>query len=88
MLLLKAQLSHVMIVYLEAARVSKHPPGPVDEFVQAAQISDQIRAWSLLQMVGVSQDDVAIQIYELLTSQSLHCSCIKQVAYVHASGSL
>jgi hypothetical protein len=51
-----------------------HPspaPRPVDESVQASQRGHQLAAGPVLQVVGVAQDDVAVQLLQLRRGQAL-----------------
>jgi len=61
--------------HLEAARVGEHAALPVDEAVQAPQLRNHLRRGPVLQVVGVSQDDVAVNVRQLLTCQRLHRTC-------------
>jgi len=63
-------------LYLEASRVCEHASLPIDEAVQASHLGHNVRAWAILQVVGVPQDDVTVQIHQLLARQSLHSPCM------------
>lgn len=57
--------------HLEAAAVRQHAARPVYEAVQAAHRRDEVRAGVVAEVVGVAQDDVAVQLLQLLGGQAL-----------------
>ncbi len=61
-----------MLTNLEAPGVCQHAARPVDELVEAPHVRDQFGARALLQVIGVHQDDMAIQVQQLLACQALH----------------
>ena len=57
--------------HLKAPGVRQHAARPVDEAVKASHFSNEVRSGPELKMVGIAEDNVAVEIFQLFAREPL-----------------
>ena len=58
--------------YLESAAVGQNRPVPVHEFVESSRFPDQLMAGAQIEMVGVAQYDVCVDVQQVARGHRLN----------------
>lgn len=56
---------------MKAARVGEHGTLPLHELVQAAHVAHEFVAWTQVKMIGVTQHERGVDVFEMLRRESL-----------------